>query len=239
MTSEPIERLVLPRLDWYDSEGRINKDALIENFNAIESKINELASVSAFDIAAPDFSTFSFDDVTLSSDDNKIVNLKSFINIMKLKGFPIVCTWEDKVLTKLQYYNDSYRLVTITNVDLSELGTNGKIWVYLDYLEDMVYISDDGTNQNEDILIACYDDGIVHSIGGLGLIDVNILQVCADMTKFMKTYDNISDVGRQAGKKVDEWFSANAFNGNRIIGEVKKETSGLDNYSITFRDFGV
>ena len=34
-----VEELVLPRPDWYDTEGRIYKDALIENFNAIEDKL--------------------------------------------------------------------------------------------------------------------------------------------------------------------------------------------------------
>ena len=75
---EPIEKLTLPRLDWYDSEGRINKDALIENFNAIEAKINEISDVSAFTIIAPDFSTFNYDDTTLESADNKIVNINQF-----------------------------------------------------------------------------------------------------------------------------------------------------------------
>lgn len=228
MAREPLERLVLPRLDWHDSEGRINKDALIENFNAIEDKINELAAISAFDITAPDFSTFSYDDVTLESPDNKIVNLKSFVDIMKLKGFPIVCTWDDKVLKKLQYYNDNYQLVTITNTDISALGTNGQIWVYLDYSEDMVYISADGSNPNNDILLACYDDGIVHSIGGLGLIDVNILNVCANMTQKL-VYTNMQ------GSEGPYTYK----NGVRSVGQSWRESGGQRGFGLIFRDFGV
>jgi len=228
MAREPLERLTLPRLDWHDSEGRINKDALIENFNAIETKINELAAISAFDITAPDFSTFSFDDVTLESPDNKIVNLKSFIDIMNLKGFPIVCTWDGKVLKKLQYYNDNYQLVTITNTNLSSLGTNGQIWVYLDYSEDMVYISANGSNPNNDILLACYDNGVVHSIGGLGLIDVNILNVCANMKQKLVNTSMQTSEGPYTYK-----------NGNRSIGQSWRESGGGSGYRLIFRDFGV
>lgn len=228
MAREPLERLVLPRLDWHDSEGRINKDALIENFNAIETKINELAAISAFDITAPDFSTFSYNDVTLESPDNKIVNLKSFVDIMNLKGFPIVCTWDDKVLKKLQYYNDNYQLVTITNTDISSLGTNGQIWVYLDYSEDMVYTSADGSNPNNDILLACYDDGIVHSIGGLGLIDVNILNVCANMTR------KLVNTNMQSGEGPNTYK-----NGNRSVGQSWRESGGQRGFGLIFRDFGV
>lgn len=225
--AEPIERLTLPRLDWYDSEGRINKDALIENFNAIEAKLNELARVSAFDISAPDFSTFNYDDTTLSSPDNKIVNLRSFIDIMNIKGMPLACDWDDKVLKKLQYYNDSYSLVTISNADLSELGTNGKIWVYLDYSEDLVYISDDSTNQNGDILIACYDNGIVHSLGGLNLIDVNILEICANMRKdIINTYMSGAE------------GATNYYNGNRTVGASCRESQGPAGYQLVFRDMG-
>ena len=223
-----IERLVLPRLDWYDTEGRINKDALIENFNAIESKLNELAEASPLDISLPDFSSFVYEDTTLESDDNRIMNLKSFVDAMNLKGFPIVCTWDNKVLKKLQYYNDNYSLVTIQNANLNELGTNGKIWVYLDYSEGLVYISDNGTNPNNDVLIACYDNGIVHSIGGLGLIDVNALEVCANMSKrIVNTY--------MSGAEGPVTYK----NGARGVGQSWRESRGHSGYPLIFRDMGV
>lgn len=222
---EPIERLVLPRLDWYDSEGRINKDALIENFNAIEAKINEISDVSAFTINAPDFSTFNYDDTTLESADNKIVNIKSLVDILKLKGFPIVCTFNDKVLKKLQYYNDNYQLVTITDVNLSSLGTNNQIYVYLDYSEDLVYISNDYTNPNNDILIACYDNGIVYSTDSLGMIDVNILQVMAGLQK------GIVNINLPTGG----WFTITR--GNRMVGYTGVSKSNYS-FNTNFRDLG-
>ena len=52
-----VEELVLPRPDWYDAEGRIYKDALIENFNAIEDKLLELTRLDAFSVQPPDLSS--------------------------------------------------------------------------------------------------------------------------------------------------------------------------------------
>ena len=229
--ASPIERLELPRLDWYDSEGRINKDALIENFNAIETKINELANVSAFIIEAPDFSTFSYDDTTLESADNKVINLKSFINIMHLKGFPLKCVFADNVLKTLQYYNDNYRLITISDVTLSDLGTNNKNWVYLDYSEDIVYVSDDATNANGDVLIACYDNGVVYSIGDMGLIDVNILDVLSKMSDYSQSFN----VNRKNENGARITYN---HNGNRLMGYTKQESKGRT-FDMTIRDFGV
>lgn len=236
--NEQIEPLSLPRLDWYDSEGRINKTALIENFNAIEEKLSELSNLALTSILIPDFNYFSFDDTTLESDDNRIVNLRSFIDIMNLKGMPLVITFDDKVLTKLQYYNDSYSRVEITNVNLSELGVDGKVYIYLDYSEDMVYISDDGTNPNNDVLIACYDDGVIHTLSSFRLVDVNILEVLANMKSVPVSYNSLTEVANRAGVTDGKGYRASAYNGARTIGLVCRESGGA-NYPLTFRDFGV
>lgn len=230
MPNEPIENLVLPRLDWHDSEGRINKDALIDNFNAIEAKINELANISAFTINVPDFSTFNYDDTTLQSPDYKVINLKSFVDIMHLKGFPLVCTFDGKVLKKLQYYNDNYRLVTITDVDLSSLGTDNKNLIYLDYSEDMAYISDDITNTNGDVLIACYDNGVVYSIGDMGLIDINIVELCSRLKDYSQEYT----VNRRNENGARITYNRNS---NRLMGYTKQESKGRI-FNMTIRDFG-
>jgi hypothetical protein len=91
----------------------------------------------------------------------------------------------------------------------------------------MVYISADGTNPNNDVLIACYDNGIVHSLGGLDLIDVNILEICANMSK---TIINTSMSGAEQ--------ATNYYNGNRIIGVSCRESGGQAGYPLTFRDMG-
>ena len=69
--AEPIDNFSLPRNDWVDKEGRIYKDALIENFNAIEAKLQELQSLNVFEVTLPDASDIQIDeDVTLDSDDD-------------------------------------------------------------------------------------------------------------------------------------------------------------------------
>ena len=79
-----ISRFTLPRKDWYDNQGidsdtgeiigRIYKDVLIENFNAIEQKLIEISKLDAFDINLPDLSKIVYPDVTLDSEDDCIVN---------------------------------------------------------------------------------------------------------------------------------------------------------------------
>ena len=71
-----LEHFTLPRTDWYDEEGRIFKDVLIENFNALEKKLNELNALNAFEITLPDFNSIDYPDVTPDSDEDSIVNLK-------------------------------------------------------------------------------------------------------------------------------------------------------------------
>ena len=94
-----IDRFTLPRLDWYDNQGidtdtgeiigRIYKDVLIENFNAIEAKLIEMTKLDAFDVNLPDLSTIVYPDVTLNSEEDSIVNLLSLMNIMNFRKYPI------------------------------------------------------------------------------------------------------------------------------------------------------
>ena len=96
-----LEHFKLPRDDWYDTVstdpetgeiiGRLYKEALIENFNAIEAKLNELSGLTAYETQVPDFSNYNYEDVTLDSPNNKVVNLQSFLKIMNLIGVPIEC----------------------------------------------------------------------------------------------------------------------------------------------------
>lgn len=112
----PIEPFVLPRLDWYDEKGRIYKDALIENFNAIEQKLYEIQSLDALEINIPDFTTVTYPDVTLDSDDSAIVNLKSFLEITGLVNFPIECSFKNGTCS-VGWWGSDYLYHTLT-VDL-------------------------------------------------------------------------------------------------------------------------
>ena len=70
-----LSRFSLPRKDWYDNQGtdpdtgeiigRIYKDVLIENFNAIEQKLIEISKLDAFDVNLPDFSKIVYPLLTI------------------------------------------------------------------------------------------------------------------------------------------------------------------------------
>ena len=106
-----LDKFKLPRDDWYDTVstdqqtgeiiGRIYKEALIENFNALESKFNELSSLTAHETQIPDFATYDYEDVTLDSESNKVVNLKSFLTIMDLIGVPLDISFSEKFVRRL------------------------------------------------------------------------------------------------------------------------------------------
>lgn len=127
-----LEHFELPRQDWYDTisvdektgriKGRIYKDRLIENFNAIEEKLNELAALSPYDTKYPDTSKFIYSDTTLNSETNKVVNLKSFVDILNLKNVPLSCKFTGTVCNRLTYYNDNYEYKIITGVEPTEIS---------------------------------------------------------------------------------------------------------------------
>ena len=231
-----IDKFELPRLDWHDAEGRIYKDALIENFNAIEAKLIELSGLTPLDIILPDISNMTYEDVTLASQDNKVVNLKSFVDIMQIMGFPLDCEFNGKTLARLDYYDEEYKRKTLTDVKLDNLGTNGKNYVYLDYSGDTVYVSDDNSNPNGDILIGVYADGIIYgSSKGKGYIDVNVLQLLSRM-QFQPQLYQASGRGRKVafsadgsvtfigyGGKDQQWLDADCSDYGKIIREAEED----------------
>ena len=111
-----IELFELPRPDWHDAEGRINKTALIANFNAIEAKCNELLEVDAIGLISPDWNSISIPDTTLESEETSILNIKSFVDIMGLKNFPIEVSTNGKTIKRLTYFDDNYHIVNINNI---------------------------------------------------------------------------------------------------------------------------
>lgn len=196
MPSNKLDLFQLPRLDWYDSEGRINKTALIQNFNAIEKRLNELAGVSPIEIITPNWNTVDIPDTTLDSADNEIVNLKSFIDIMGLKNIPIIISFNGTTLQHLAYYDDTYTLVNIRNVKLSDLDEKaGNIWIYLNSAEKRVYSSIDGANPNKDILIGVYNEGMVFHTKGTNICDINILEPMANMKIDLLNVGNVQTTG--------------------------------------------
>ena len=104
-----LENFDIPRKDWYDSEGRIYKDALIENFNAIEEELNSLQELTPFVVSEIDWQTVEIPDVTLDSEDTSLINLKSLIDILGLDTFPAICDVSGVTITHLMWYYDGKR----------------------------------------------------------------------------------------------------------------------------------
>lgn len=225
-----MDNFTLPRTDWYDTEGRIYKDALIENFNAIDDILNEIQKLSPFNIQPPDFNTISYPEVSLDSADNKVVSLQSLINIMNLKGFPLIMEFSGKVCSKISYYNDEYKLVTIEDFEITDMGEDGKIYLYLDYKNDMLYVSSDKDNtENEnDILIGVCDNGDLYHINSGKYSDLNVLQLLSETPA--RTY-----TGSYSGRN----WSDQAVQGKsgRDLGYISYQSRGAQ-LNITWRDFG-
>lgn len=225
-----MDNFTLPRTDWYDTEGRIYKDALIENFNAIDDILNEIQKLSPFNIQPPDFNTISYPEVSLDSADNKVVSLQSLINIMNLKGFPLIMEFSGKVCSKISYYNDEYKLVTIEDFEITDMGEDGKIYLYLDYKNDMLYVSSDKDNtENEnDILIGVYDNGDLYHINSGKYSDLNVLQLLSETPA--RTYTGSYSGGRWSDRAVQG-------KSGRDLGYISYQSRGAQ-LNITWRDLG-
>lgn len=113
-----LEKFDIPRKDWYDKEGRIYKDALIENFNAIEEALNGLQQLSPFVVGEIDWNEIDIPDVTLNSPDASLINMKSFISMLGLDKYPLVCDVSGLTITRMVWYYNGTRH-TLTNKKLS------------------------------------------------------------------------------------------------------------------------
>lgn len=228
-----IDKFKLPREDWYDTEGRIYKNALIENFNAIEQKLFDLVALNPIDIILPDIANKDYEETTLESPDTKVVNLRSFIKIMNLVGFPIVCNFVGKELKTLSYYDKEYKPHTIVKPDISDIGDedgNRKKFVLLNYTTHTVYVSENAKPNAEDVLIGVYDkatDSIVcirHE--NQNYVDIDVLSVLSNMKVEPFTNRTYKNSGATT------WF-----NKGRIIGEWYNGKYGWDS-DTTFYDYG-
>lgn len=170
MTIEPFE---LPRPDWYDSEGRIYKDALIENFNALEAIMIQLQSLDNIQVAITDYEDVSLPDVTLDDADNKIINLKSFVDILGLQYYPLEIETNGTKVLKLSYYDSEYKLRTIENISLALNNTNAFV-VLNKATNTLSAVADPSSNSNY-VLVGAYRSGIIDTVTSDGLCDINML----------------------------------------------------------------
>lgn len=182
MAIEPFE---LPRLDWYDSEGRIYKDALIENFNALEATMTQLQSLDNIQVVITNYEDISLPDVTLDDADNKIINLKSLVNILGLQYYPLEIETDGTKILKLSYYDSEYNLQTIENVSLILNDTNAFV-VLNKTTNTLLAVADPSSNSNY-VLIGAYRSGIIDTVTSDGLCDVNMLLPLSKMPMRLRT----------------------------------------------------
>ena len=128
MTNEQqqITNFELPRPDWHDNKGRIYKDALIENFNAIEAKLTDIAELSAVSTNIPDISGVTFEDVTLGSDDEKVVNLRSFLKLFPIVGYPVECQFTGITAKRVCYWKEDGTYKILSNKKISSANSSSK-----------------------------------------------------------------------------------------------------------------
>lgn len=160
--ADSIQKFKLPRLDWYDQEGtdestgeiigRIYKDALIENFNAIEEKSLELQRLDVLNISIPEPEGFIYNDSNLEdSNDNQVINLKSFVEILDLNGYPLKLSFDNNVCTECVYYKNVFtaaeeevpKLVTLKNINTG--ASNSNPYIFLDIENDTLISSNNST----------------------------------------------------------------------------------------------
>lgn len=217
----------IPRKDWHDELGRINKDALIENFNAIEAKLVELSELSAFTTEVPDISGVVFEDVTLNSDDNKIVNLRSFLNIVPVIGFPLVLSFEGKKLKKCSYWSPAYVYETISNETLNVSNTNK--YIYLNYVNKEIICSSAEVTPNNCKLIGVYENSKVISVHNDQYVNINGLFYLPNMQ------EDYVDKGRGGNSQA---ASVNNDAKTRTVGGMNTQKKGGSIKKFRFRDIG-
>lgn len=190
-TLKPFE---LPRLDWYDKDGRIYKDAIIENLNALEAKLNELDALDAFDVQQPDIGSLSLEDVNLDSPDEKIVNLKSFIEIFDLVNYPVELMFSGTTVKKISFWTDTYTYITRSDIK-TELDSTNK-YLYYDFSDGSTSVSESATEGTESkALIGCYVDGRVINLYTPLAAKLNLMYLLGNMNTSTQQFSNVFGYG--------------------------------------------
>lgn len=229
--AEPQEHFVLPRLDWHDDKGRIFKDALIENFNAIEKKLLQLARLSAFMTEAPDISSIEFEDVNLeTSEDNRIINLRSFLNIMNLVNYPLELTFSGKACTKISYWSNEYRYVTLVNKKIA--CSDALPYIYFNFDSKEFIASDDANTPPNCKFIACYTDNKIISLYNDDYVNINALYYLSHMS--IETYSKTYSRDTRESSDRDKGYIING----RWIGGANTNTRTSGSNSVVYKDTG-
>lgn len=200
--AEPIEKFELPRKDWYDSEGRIYKDALIENFNAIEAKLLDISRLDVFITELPDFNKIEYPDVTLDDDDNKVVNLKSFLEITGIVNYPIECVFNGTTCKRIAWWGNDYKYHVVENDSTAAKASTPYIYFNPNPTDgNHVFASSSNTTPSGCQFIGFYDSGRIVTYNTSIPINLNVLEGLSQMRTVAKpTNTGIMDGGDNGGQ---------------------------------------
>lgn len=234
-----VEPFELPYPNWYDSEGRIYKDILIKNFNAIESKINELLALDISSFTKPDISEVVYPNVSLSDEgkDEQILNLQSFLDIVDLINYPLVVTTDGNIkVTKVAYWGSDYHYHTVINDSVVPDTTDR--FIYLDYDNKEIIKSSSVTPPTNCVLVAVLKDGnlITNNINIAG--NVNFPSILAEQAYTTQTY---TGSGRPNGNEYGLGGARKGgydYNGQTMF-MWTGETNSANTYSGTVNTFGL
>lgn len=224
-----VERFELPRNDWYDEQGRIYKDVLIENLNACEQKLFELQGLDAFDVEPPDISSIVYPDTDLTSEDNCIVNLKSFLTIMKLINYPIELQISGKKVRKVSYWNSNYQYITKSNTVVDDVSESNP-YVYIDLTDGDIKATNNPATAINGIIIGVFENSVIKGIHEGISADINLMYLLSDIHK---------DTGSRSNGNVHDnpVNYTNIENTSRGVGYADGE-SKAGGHSITYTDYG-
>lgn len=218
---EPIENFTLPRTDWVDEKGRIYKDALIDNLNAIESKLQEIQGLDIFEVTIPDISDIQIPDCDLSSSDDTVINLKSFLQMVNIENYPIECSFNGTKLVKLTWWHN-YHYNRKVNIETN--ANNSNRWVYFNPSTGDVAAS--GAIPAGSVLIGMFTGNQIRGINSNKMVGISLLKALANMS--IETFGFSKPSNNQI---------TNYTNAGRSIGwaQTQKKGSQID---VIFRDTG-
>lgn len=233
--AQPIERFELPRKDWYDEEGRIYKDVLIENFNAIEEKLISISQLDVFITDLPDFADMSYPDVTLDDDDNKVVNLKSFLEITGIVNYPIELVFDGKTCKKISWWGDDYKYHTVED-DPTAASTSSPYIYFKPNPTDgnYVYATSSSTTPSDAYFIGFYDGSRVVTANTAIPLDLNLLEGLSQMETTAKTAATSTMDTSDNGGQIP-WATSNIPN---AIGWHKYQEHNKSSQTVYMTEFG-
>lgn len=201
-----IEHFTLPRTDWYDADGRIYKDILIENFNALEEKLLQLSAQDVIEVTIADYININLPKITdlSTAKDDQLVSLESFVDLLGLTYFPLNMLTDGSTVKQVSFYDDEYVLHTIEDTKPSDIDATHKYVCINTSSNTLVALETFSTSGY--VLIGIYENGSIVSANNLHNYDINILQPLANMPYVSRDCGSgRKEAWMYAGRSMDRW----------------------------------